>query len=118
MYYFHKRTSACSYNNKINNNIVISIGSGWCYDISFFVSVSIRSGQLELIFNGSPVASTVTGIATGTNYIMVSLLLNLAVVNSVLTVRNPTGNSVSLTITPIVGRASVVSVHLRIVRLS
>jgi predicted nucleic acid-binding Zn ribbon protein len=87
------------------------------YDVSFFVSVD-EAGQLELTLNGSPVANTVTGRATGTNYIEAAVLLTVATPASLLTVRNPSGNSAALTITPIAGGASAVSAHLKIIRLS
>jgi hypothetical protein len=87
------------------------------YEVSFFVSVS-EAGQLVITLNGTPVASTVTGRATGTNYIMANLLITVSTVNTLLTVRNPAGNPGALTITTIAGGASAVSAHLKIIRLS
>jgi hypothetical protein len=87
------------------------------YDVSFFVSVS-EAGQLELTLDGTPLALSVTGRATGTNYIATRLLIDVVSVNTTLTVRNPTGNAAALTITPIAGGASSVTAHLSIVRLT
>jgi hypothetical protein len=87
------------------------------YDISFFVSVS-EPGQLQLSLNNAPIAHTTIGRATGTSEIGECLLITTSTVNSVLTVRNPAGNSAALTITPIAGGASAVSAHLRIIQIA
>jgi len=95
----------------------VEIADPGIYDVSFFVSVS-EAGQLELTLAGTPIANTVTGRATGTNYIAARVLITVVTPASALTVRNPAGNSAALTITPIAGGASSVSAHLTIIRLS
>jgi hypothetical protein len=68
--------------------------------------------------NGTPLANTVTGRATGTNYIMARVFIETTLVNSVITVRNPAGNPSALTITPISGGTQAVTAHLSILRLT
>lgn len=87
------------------------------YDVSFWVSVA-EAGQLELTLNTVPLANTVTGRATGTNYIMARVFITTTVINSVITVRNPSGNAAALTITPISGGTHAVTAHLSILRLT
>ena len=62
------------------------------YQITFQVSVS-EAGQLILTLNGSDLAYTVVGRATGTSQIVETCLVTTTTVNSILTVRNPAGNS-------------------------
>lgn len=59
----------------------------------------------------------VEGRATGTSYITVMSLVTTTSVNSVLTVRNPLGNSTALTITPLAGGTRPISVHLVITQI-
>jgi hypothetical protein len=86
------------------------------YTVYFQVSVS-EAGQLELTINGAPLAYTVVGRATGTSQITALTLVETSVINSVLTVRNPAGNSTALTITPLAGGTSSVSAHLLITQI-
>ena len=81
------------------------------YQIVFQVSVT-EPGQLILTVNGADLAYTVVGRATGTNEIMGVALVQTTVINSILTVRNPAGNSTALTITPLAGGTRPVSAHL------
>jgi hypothetical protein len=86
------------------------------YQVLFQVSVS-EAGQLILTVNGADLAYTVVGRATGTSQIVGMALVQTSVVNSILTVRNPAGNSTALTITPLAGGTRPVSAHLVITRL-
>lgn len=86
------------------------------YQILFQVSVN-EAGQLILTLNGTDLAYTVVGRATGTSQIVGMALVRTATLNSILTVRNPAGNSTALTITPIAGGTRSVSAHLMITRL-
>ncbi len=86
------------------------------YQVLFQVSVT-EAGQLILTLNGADLAYTVVGRATGTSQIVGMALVQTTVINSLLTVRNPTGNSTALTITPLAGGARPVSAHLVITRL-
>ena len=86
------------------------------YQVIFQVSVT-EAGQLILTLNGSDLAYTVVGRATGTSQIVGVALVQTTVVNSLLTVRNPAGNSTALTITPLAGGTRPVSAHLTITQI-
>ena len=87
------------------------------YQVYFNVPVS-EAGQLQLTLNGSPIAYTVVGWATGTSDISGMFLIETTTIYSVLTVRNPAGNPAALTITPLAGGTSPVSIHLVIMQIS
>jgi hypothetical protein len=87
------------------------------YQVLFQVSVS-EAGQLLLTLNGADLAYTVAGRATGTSQIVGMALVNTTVANSILTVRNPAGNSTALTITPLAGGTRPVSAHLVITQIA
>lgn len=87
------------------------------YQILFQVSVT-EAGQLELTLNGAAIENTVVGRATGSSQIVGMLIIETTSINSILTVRNPAGNSTALTITPLAGGASPVSAHLVITQIS
>lgn len=61
---------------------------------------------------------SVVGRATGTSQIVGIALVTTTLVNSLLTVRNPTGNSTALTITPLAGGTRSVSAHLSIIQIA
>ncbi|MGR6542904.1 collagen-like protein [Paenibacillus tundrae] len=87
------------------------------YEVLFQVSVN-EAGQLILNLNGADLAYTVVGRATGTSQIVEMALVETTVINSILTVRNPAGNSTALTITPLAGGTRPVSAHLVIKQLA
>jgi hypothetical protein len=87
------------------------------YEVLFQVSVT-EAGQLNLTINGTEQAYTVVGRATGTIQIVGMVLVTTTVVNSLLTIRNPVGNSTALTITPLAGGANPVSAHLVITQIA
>jgi hypothetical protein len=86
------------------------------YEVTFQVSVT-EAGQLILTLNGADLAYTVVGRATGTSQIVGVALVQTTTINSILTVRNPAGNSTALTITPLAGGTRPVSAHLVITRI-
>jgi hypothetical protein len=86
------------------------------YQVMFQVSVT-EVGQLDLTLNGTELAYTVVGRATGTSQIVGMSLVSTTLINSVITVRNPGGNTTALTITPKAGGASPVSAHLIITQI-
>lgn len=86
------------------------------YEVSFQVSVT-EPGQLILTLNGADLAYTVVGRATGTCQIIGFAIVPTSTINSILTVRNPAGNSTALTITPLAGGTRPVSAHLVITRI-
>ena len=87
------------------------------YQVLFQVSIN-EAGQLILTLNGADLAPTVVGRATGTSQIVGVALVQTTVINSILTVRNPAGNSTALTITPLAGGTRPVSAHLVITQLA
>jgi hypothetical protein len=90
-----------------------SIGT---YEVSFQASVT-EPGQLALTLNGAELPYTVVGRATGTSQITGDSLVQTTVINSVLTLENPPGESVALTMTPIAGGVDPVSASLVIKRI-
>jgi hypothetical protein len=100
------RTGPSSFN-------LASIGT---YRVSFQVSVT-EAGQLILTLNGADLAYTVVGGSTGVTQIVEETIVQSTVINSILTVRNPAGNSTALTITPLAGGTRPVSASLVIERL-
>ena len=100
------RTGASSFN-------LTEIGT---YQIFFEVSVD-EAGQLMLTLNGEDLEYTVFGRAAGATQIVGTALVETTIPESILTVRNPAGNTAALTITPLAGGARPVSAHLVIVRL-
>lgn len=86
------------------------------YQILFQVNVS-EAGQLILTLNGADLEYTVVGRVTGTSSIVGMAIVTTTSINSVLTVRNPSGNAAALTITPLAGGTRPVSAHLVIIQL-
>ena len=86
------------------------------YRVMFQVSVT-EAGQLILTLDGADLAYTVVGRATGTDQIVGESLVQTTDVDSIITVRNPAGNSTALTITPLAGGTRPVSAHLVIMRI-
>ena len=86
------------------------------YQVMFQVSVT-EAGQIESTLNDSALAYTVVGRATGTSQIVGMALVQTTETNSVLTVRNPAGNSTALSITPEAGGTNAVSAHLIITEI-
>ncbi len=86
------------------------------YQVLFQVNTD-QSGQLVLTLNNVILPYTVVGRTTGTSQIVGIALVTTTEANSVLTVRNPAGNSTALTVTPDAGGTHPVSAHLVIVQL-
>jgi hypothetical protein len=84
--------------------------------VTFQVSVA-EAGQLIVTMNGADLAYTVAGRAIGTSQIVGTCLIQTTVINSIITVRNPAGNSTALTIMPLAGGTRPVSAHLVITQL-
>ena len=103
---FITRTGLATFN-------LASIGT---YEVSFQASVT-EPGQLALTLNGAELPYTVVGRATGTSQITGDSLVQTTVINSVLTLENPPGESVALTMTPIAGGVDPVSASLVIKRI-
>lgn len=91
-----------------------SIGT---YNISFQCSFD-EAGQMMLKLDAAELAQTVSGRATGTNQIYITALVTTTLINQVLSVVNPTGNSTALTITPSAGGTHAVSANLVITQIA
>ena len=87
------------------------------YQVLFEVSIT-EAGQLILTLNGADLEYTVVGRATGASQIIGMALVSTTAVNSILTVRNPSGNATALSITPLAGGTRAVSAHLVITRIA
>jgi hypothetical protein len=87
------------------------------YQVLFQVSIT-QPGQLYVAIRSTQDLYTVVGRATGTSQIVGLCLVNITSANSVLSIRNPTGESTSLTLTPNAGGTNPVSANLVITRLS
>jgi hypothetical protein len=90
-----------------------SIGT---YQVFFEVPVT-EQGQLVLTLNNSELRTTVVGRETGTTEIVGQSFVTTTSVNSIFKVRNPTGESPTLTITPLAGGTDPVSATLEIQQL-
>jgi len=86
------------------------------YQILFQVGTD-EAGQLVLTLNGSELAYTVVGRATGTSQIVGMSIVTTTTINSILTVRNPSSNATALTITPLAVGTQPVSAHLVILQI-
>lgn len=86
------------------------------YRVSFSVPIT-EAGQLVLSLNSSELSYTVVGRATGTTPIAGESLVTTSTANSVLSVLNPTGSNVALTVTPAAGGVDAVSASLIVERL-
>jgi hypothetical protein len=80
------------------------------YEVFWQVSIT-EAGQLAVWLNGTMLAFTVAGRATGTSQIMNQVLITTTVVDSILTIRN-SGSASALTVTPIAGGTTPVSASL------
>ena len=91
------------------------------YQVLFQVSVA-EAGQLVLTIDSGAGALeqsyTVVGRATGTSQIVGMALVQTTVTDSLLTVRNPAGESTALTITVLAGGTKPVSAHLVIMQIA
>jgi hypothetical protein len=85
------------------------------YRVAFSVPVT-EDGQLELTLNGTPLAYTVTGRATGTSPITGESFVQTTSINSVIQVVNES-SSTALTITPLAGGTAPVASTLIIEQL-
>ena len=94
--------------------MLLAIGT---YQILFQVSIN-EPGQLVVSLNNVERVYTTAGRSTGTTQLVGICLVQTIAINTILTIRNPAGNSTALTITPLAGGASSVSAHLTILRLS
>ena len=86
------------------------------YSITWQVSIA-EAGQLVLVVNGVEDARTLVGRATGTSQIIGNTLLTTSTLNTIVSLNNPSGNPVALTVSPIAGGTRAVSASIIIKRL-
>lgn len=86
------------------------------YSITWQVSIA-EAGQLVLVVNGVEDARTLVGRATGTSQIIGNTLLTTSTLNTIVSLNNPSGNPVALTVSPIAGGTKAVSASIIIKRL-
>ena len=79
--------------------VIPAIGT---YSITWQVSIA-EAGQLVLVVNGVEDARTLVGRATGTSQIIGNTLLTTSTLNTIVSLNNPSGNPVALTVSPIAG---------------
>lgn len=99
-----------------NSSSIFTLPSVGTYRVSFTVSVT-EPGQLGLSLNGTELAYTINGRATGTSQISGEALVTTTTANSTVAVVNPAGNSTALTITPDAGGTHAVAASLIIEQL-
>ena len=104
--------------NGPTNNIITRLTSSTfnlpnigIYEITFQVSVT-AAGQLIVVINSIELPYTVVGRATGTTQIIGNCLIKTTIPNSILSIKNPIGNSPAFVVTPLAGGSRVVSSHL------
>lgn len=83
-----------------------------------YVDYESMEGPLCLVLNAGQDATTIVGRATGTSQIVGMCLVQTTLPNSVLSVCNPLGSPIALTMTPVAGGTNPVSAHLVITRLA
>ncbi len=90
------------------------------YQITFLVTIA-EAGQLILTLDSGSgpveIVNSVTGRATGTSQIIGISQIETTVINSILTLNNPSGNSTALTIMPSAGGTHPASAHIIIEQL-
>ena len=92
-----------------------TLGPIGVYQVAFNVPFD-GSGQLVLTLNNVQQSPTVVGKAT-TGFVNGNFIITTIIENSVVTVRNPTGNPTALTISVALGGTLPVSTNLVITRL-
>jgi hypothetical protein len=97
-----------------SNFSLISVG---IYQVMFQVSIT-ESAQLCIVLNAGQNPATVVGRATGTSQVVGICLVQTTLPNSILSIRNPLGEAIALTMTPVAGGTNPVSAHLVITRVN
>ncbi|MEO7323960.1 MAG: hypothetical protein ABIW82_03950 [Dokdonella sp.] len=93
-----------------------SLPSIGAYQVMFQVSVS-EPAQLVMTLNGVELPTTVAGRSAGSSQVVGLAVVQNTQANSILSIRNPLGGVVALTISPLAGGTSPVSAHLVITRM-
>ena len=107
---------------KSGTNIVASsstqfqLNSAGTFQVTYFVTVD-ESAQLVLTLGGTPIANTVSGRSAGTNYIAATVIIVNPTPGALLTLQNPSTNSL-ITLPVLAGGTNAVSAHLDIIQLA
>jgi hypothetical protein len=87
------------------------------YQVFFQASID-EPAQLCIAINSIEIPYTIVGRATGTTQVAGTSLITTTTPNSVLSIRNPAGETAALTLTPTAGGIKPSSAHLIITKLS
>lgn len=101
--------------NRLSSSTFNIVNPG-VYLVQFVISVT-QTGQLVVTLNDVELPYAVFGSQSGASQINGVLLIRTTLPNSVISIRNPENNNVSLIITPTAGGNEPVSAHLEIIRL-
>jgi hypothetical protein len=99
------------------NDMQFNLPNIGVYEIYFQVSIT-EPGQLCVVLNGVEDPTTIVGRATGTSQLVGFSLIKTTIINSVLSINNPIGETTALTITPIAGGTNPVSANLIIKQIA
>ncbi len=99
-----------------NNASQFNIPAVGIYLVRWQVSIA-EAGQLILQLNGTDIARSVVGRATGTDQIVGETIITTTLPNTVITLVNPSGNPVAITLNPSAGGTRAVSANLIITRM-
>jgi hypothetical protein len=86
------------------------------YEITFHVSVT-EPCQIVIALNATEILSSVVGRATGTSQLFGVSLVQTSIINSIISINNPAGETTAITITPFAGGVLPVSARLIIKQL-
>jgi len=106
-------------NDGVSNNTVITrisastfnLATVGIYEIFFQVSIT-EPAQLVIVLNGTEIANTCVGRATGTTQIICMTIINTTLPDSILSINNVAANATALTITNFAGGNNAVSANL------
>jgi hypothetical protein len=106
-------TDGCITRSSSNQFVLPDVG---IYLVHWQVSIS-EGAQLVIMLNGTELANTVVGRATGTSQIVGHTMINTTLPSSILSIVSPSGNTPALTLTPTAGGTHAVSANLVITRI-
>jgi len=78
----------------------------------FYIFVNLEAGQLIVVLNGTEIANTCVGRATGTSQIICMTIINTTLPDSILSINNVVANATALTLQPVAGGNNPVSANL------
>lgn len=99
------------------SNTEFILGPVGSYLVLFTVPIT-ESGQIVLTLNDTELLYAAFGRTTGTSQIVGNTIITTTSANSILTLRNPTGNNTDLTLTDVAGGDLSVTAHLTIIQIA